>query len=637
MLQTIRERLTGWVAIVILGLIALTLVLTFGAIDTGFSAAGTAATVNGEDISMQDFRRLYQRQRQEWERNYRAQIPDELADSMSQDVAMNLIRNRVIAQHVRDQGYRVNQSEVIAAIESTPAFQVGGSFSLPAYKSLLSQEGLSEARYEFEQRQGMEINQFAEGVALTAFYTPAEFRRYVELDGEKRSLEYLLLDSSLWSEDVSISEDQIQTYYDLNQPNYKTDEAASVEYVEISYTDILAATTVTAEDAEAYYEANPQEFIGPDEREASHILIVDGDDKEAAEALAMDIRAKIVAGESFNELAAQYSADSGTADNGGSLGWLGSGDSPAPEFEEALFALSAGGISEPVRTQFGWHIIRLDGLRAGTGKVFAEVEAELIQRLRENEAAEVFAERVDELDDRSLESLDGLAPVAEDMGLQLAAVENFTRNGAEPLGFSPDLIASVFSLEVLEDGENSPVIDLGEGRAVVVRVTDYRPSEARPLEEVRGSIIEQLTKEESIKLAAAAGDAAVAELNAGVGSAALGLPGTVIWTQQEGIRRGDRELPPDLAAEVFRVAKPAGNAADYHGLLLASGGYAIFRLTDFQPGEPANYSQDERDLRKQQLAGRLGAAHITAVIEDLVTDASVSVADDLLGTGNAAR
>jgi peptidyl-prolyl cis-trans isomerase D len=637
MLQTIRERFTGWVAIVILGLVALTLVLTFGAIDTGFTAASSAASVNGEDISLQDFRRVYQRQRQEWERNYRAQIPDVLAESMASDVLQNLVRNRVIAQYVREQGYRVNQAEVIAVIEATPAFQVGGRFSLPAYKQLLNSEGLNEARYEYEQRQDMEITQFLEGLAYTAFYTPTDFRRYVELDGETRAIEYRILQAESQANEVEISAAQIAAYYELNQSDYMSEETAAVEYVEINYADILVNTRVTVADARAYYDANPQEFIGPEEREASHILITDGDDQAAAEALAEELKGRLDSGESFAALATEYSADTGSAGNGGSLGWLGSEDTPAPEFETALFALAPGEISAPVRTQFGLHIIRLDELRSGTGKEYGEIEAELIQRLRETAAADVFADRVDELDDRSLESLEGLAPVAEAMGLKLGGVENFSRSGGEPLGLSSDLIGAVFSLEVLEDGENSPVIDLGEGRAVVVRVTDYKAAEVRPLEDVSAAILEMLRNEEIIKLVAEAGNKAVEQLNTGADRSSLNLPAGSEWLNASEVRRGAQELPPELARELFRVVKPVVGADLYHGLLLASGDFSIFKVTDYQPGTPTLYSQEQRDLRKQQLAGSLGNSQVSALMQDLVKEASVAVANDLLGTGTAPR
>ena len=143
MLQAIRERFTGWVAITILGVIALSLVLTFGNIDTGFTGGGAAASVNGEDISMRDFLRIYQRRRQQWETNFRAQIPDALAADMADQVIQSLVRNRVVAQHIRAQGYRVNNDEIVVIIEATPAFMVGGQFSRPSYEQILASEGLT--------------------------------------------------------------------------------------------------------------------------------------------------------------------------------------------------------------------------------------------------------------------------------------------------------------------------------------------------------------------------------------------------------------------------------------------------------------------------------------------------------------
>jgi peptidyl-prolyl cis-trans isomerase D len=633
MLQIIRERLTGWVAVVILGLVALTLVLTFGAIDTGFTAAGAAATVNGEDIPVQDFRRIYQRQRQEWERNYRAQIPDALAEDIANQVVQTLVRNRVIVQHVRDQGYRVSNDEVYAVIQATPAFHVGGRFSQPAYEQLLAAEGMNPQRYEYEQRQEMQIAQFIEGLGYTAFYTPAEFRRYVELDGEARDIDYVLLQAESWANDVEITEEQISASYELNQAAYMTEESVALEYVEVSYADILATVTVSDDEAREYYEANPQEFAEPEERQARHILIPVGDDEAVAEQLAADVRSRLVEGEGFDALAAQYSADMGSAANGGDLGWLGSGDSPSQEFEDAMFLLSVDELSEPVRTEFGFHLIRLDGLRSGTEKSLDEVKSDLIEQLSESAAADLFVERVDELDDLALESLEGLAPVADVMGLELGVVDSYTRGGTESLGFSPDLISAVFSLEVLEDGENSPVIDLGEGRALVVRVTEHRLAEVRPLEDVREAIMESLRGEESIWLVAQEGNRVLTQLNDGIDVQSVALSVGAQWQQVAGARRGAQELPVDLAAELFRVAKPDSvPGMAFHGLVLASGNFAIFRVTAVTPGTPESYSRDARDVRKQQLAGRLGGSQATALVQELVGDASINVANDLLGT-----
>jgi peptidyl-prolyl cis-trans isomerase D len=632
MLQIIRERLTGWFAIFILGAIALTLVLTFGNIDTGFSGAGAAATVNGEDIPLQDFRRVYQRQRQQWERDYRAQIPDAMAQDMADQVVQSLVRNRVLAQHIRSKGYRVNNDEVITSIETIPAFYVGGKFSRPSYEQMLASEGMSTQRFEFEQRLNMEMAQFVEGVGYSAFYTPSEFRRYIELDGETRDIEYLLLPSGNWVGEVEITAEQIATHYELNQPAYMGEESVSLEYIELNYGTMLADVAVGAAEAEAYFDANPQEFSGLEDRNTSHILIPFNDDEAAAAELAEELKLRLDSGEDFAALAAQYSADTGSAGKGGSLGWLGAEDAPAPEFEEALFVLAEGEVSPPVRTEFGFHLIRLDGLRAGRALNFSDVKDDLELRLRENQAADMYADRVDELDERALESLDGLALVAEAMEVELGVIDEFTRGGGAPLGFTPDLISAVFSLEVLEDGENSPVIDIGQGRAVVVRVREYRPSEVLPLDVVSNDIEEQLRGEAAISLAATAGSDMVKQLNEGVRRDLLSLPAGTQWQRTEGARRGAQEIPVDLAAALFSAPKPeAMSALRYSGLLLASGDFAVFAVTASHLASPELYSQENRDLRKQQLAGRLGGSHATALVETLVTEASVGVTRDLLG------
>jgi len=625
MLQTIREKLTGWFAVFILGAIGLTLVVTFGNIDTGFTPGSVAASVNGEDLTVGEFRQIYQRQRQQWESTYRAQLPEMLATQMADSVIQSMVRNRVVAQHVRDEGYRINDDDVVAAITENQAFFVGGRFSQPAYEQLLGSQGLSIQRYEYEQRLSMQIQQFIEGIGYTAFFTPAEFRRYIELDGESRDLQYLILSAADKAGDVTIDAEVIAEFYASNQGRFQTEEAVSIAYVEVDFAAISESINVAEEDARRYYEDNPDEFRGPDERKASHILITIDEDESAAAAVADEVRARALSGEDFASLAAEYSADTGSAENGGDLGWLGADDSPAPEFETALFVLGEGEISPPVRTDFGFHIIKLEGVRAGKSLDYASVSADLQQRLRDDTAADVYGELLDELDERALESLDGLAPVAEAMSLELQTIDQFTRAGAEPLGFSPQLIDTVFSLEVMEDGENSPVIEIAEGRAVVVQVTDYRAPETRPLEAVSAEIEAQLRDDAAVELVASAGNELVGRLNSGE---ALDQD----WIKREQVRRGEADLPADLAAAVFQAPKPELGGADfYNGLLLASGDFAIYRVLAVIPGKPEQYTVEDRDLRKQQLAGRLGGGHANAVVEALVEQAEVRITPDLVG------
>jgi peptidyl-prolyl cis-trans isomerase D len=628
MLQTIRERLTGWFAIFILGAIALTLVVTFGNIDTGFSGGSAAATVNGEEIPFRDFQQLYERQKRQWEANYRAQLPDMLAEDMAQTVIQSMIRNTTVAQHVRDSGYRVNDDDVIESITSNPAFFVGGKFSEPAYQQLLASQGLASQRFEYEQRQSMQIQQFIEGIGYTAFYTPAEFRRYIELDGETRDISYFVLAAADKQSEVEVSGEAIEAYYSANKGQFQTEEAVSLDYIEIDFAEIAAGLSITESDARVYYDENPDEFRGPDERNASHILIAFGDDEAAAEQLALEISERVRSGDSFEALAAEFSADTGTAVSGGNLGWLGAGDAPAPEFEEALFELGQGEISDPVRTDFGFHVIKLVQLRAGKVLQFDGVKDELVQRLQEDAAIEIYGELVDELDERALESMSGLAPVAAAMKLELRQIQEFTRGGGEPLGFDPAVVELVFSPEVLEDGENSPVIELEEGRAVVVHVTDHRPSMVRPLEDVRQEIEARLRADEAIELAESAGQELLAVLNDGGKLDAS-------WTLRDEVRRADSDLPPDLAAAVFQAPRPQQEGGTrFYGLLLGSGDFAIYTVRSANPGKPELYAVEERDLRKQQLAGRLGNGQANAVVEALVEEASIGVTPDLINTQN---
>jgi peptidyl-prolyl cis-trans isomerase D len=636
MLQTIREKLTGWFAIFILGAIALTLVISFGNIDTGFSGGAVAASVNGEDIAVREFRQLYQQQRQQWEASYRTQMPEVLAEEMGNSVIQSLVRNRVVAQYVRDEGYRINDDDVIASITDIEAFKVGGRFSQPAYEQLLQSQGLNRQRFEYEQRQSMQMNQFAKGLASTAFYTPAEFRRYIELDGESRDLEYVVLNAADWSKDVAVSEDTIQQYYDANPLNYQSEESVSLVYVEIDYASIINNAAIGDEEAQSYFDENPDEFRGPDERHARHILVPFAEDEAEAAKLSESLRQRLLAGESFAELAVQYSADTGTAGSGGDLGWLGSGDAPAAEFEDALFVLAENEISSPVRTEYGFHLIRLDGIRAGDVLDFGQVKDALLTRLRDDAAADVYGELLDELDELALESLDGLAPVAEAMGLELGQIDSFTRSGGLPLGYNPLLVDTVFSLEVLEDGENSPVIDLGEGRAVVVQVTEYQPSTLKPFAAVRDEILARITGDEAVLLAAARGNELVARLDAGDSPDELLQALGRVWNRPEGVRRGSPDIAADLAAAIFRAPKPemldSGDMGKgYQGLMLASGDFAVFRVVAVHSGQPELYTQEDRDLRKGQLASRLGGGQATAVVEALVAESDVRVTPDLIG------
>lgn len=629
MLTTIREKITGTFAVIILVVIALSLVVTFGTVDTGFSGATTAATVNGEEISVQEFRSQYQRQRQQWEANFRARIPDDVAASLANNVVQSIVRNRAVSMHAQEQGYRVNDVDVIAAIQGSPVFQVGGRFSRPAYEQLLRSEGLSPQRFEFEQRQSMQVGQYVEGIGYTAFFTPAEFRRYVELDAEGRSVEFALLSADLKRGQVEVSDKEVRDWYETNTFLFQTEETAALEYIELDFAEILEGIDISEAELRAYFDANPGEFGGVEERLTRHILISNDDPVERAE-LAVSLREKLLSGESFAALAGEVSADRGSAAAGGSLGWLGTGDTPASAFEDALFRLQPGDVSEPVETEFGLHLIRLDGVRDGASPDFDSIAAELRERLQAERAADRFNDLVEELDERALESMDGLASVAEAMSLELQRLEGFSRNnGGLPLAADPALVDTVFSLELLEDGENSSVLSLDDERVAVLRVTAHRLPELKPLEQVEREIRLELTAEKAASLVRDAGSRIVRELNSGAPLSDVLEREDLRLENLATVRRADERLAADFVSAIFQ-APLAAERAIYQSQLLANGDFAVFRVLAIEPGRPELFSQEDRDARKEQLAGRLGGGHATAAIEQLLSDAKVKIAPGLI-------
>jgi len=247
---------------------------------------------------------------------------------------------------------------------------------------------------------------------------------------------------------------------------------------------------------------------------------------------------------------------------------------------------------------------------------------------RNDSPADRFAELLEELDERALESLDGLTPVAEAMQLELKQVDEFTRNGGGDLGFDPNLVDITYSLEVLEDGENSPVITLDDGRAVVVRVTEHRPPTTRPLEEVADGIRAELEREDALAIGALKVADKVARLNNGEAAGLVLADTGLSFATQEGLRRGDDSVPPELVAAVFRA--PVSEGLDYATQLLSSGGYAIYRVTAVTPGTPDDFLLEDRDARKEQLAVRLGSGQATGIVETLINDARVTMAADFL-------
>ena len=630
MLQNIREKLQGWVAFAVLLIIGVPLALSFVSSDFAVtSSGGFAARVNGEEISSVDFQRVYQNELVAAQERAAGALPPEAEQQLKREALDRLTLNRAVTQFVRDAGFRVSAARVIDYIRGLPDFQVGGQFSKPAYDATLQANGISPVVYERDRQSDLAIRQLTEGLVESSFFTPNEFRRLIALDQERRDVAFAVLDPRVLGAAMVVSDADVQAFYATNPKLFQSPETVTLEYVEVDLKAMARDYTPDEEALRKAYESDPTRFRTAEERRASHILIaVDAQRTDAAaKALADDIAGKLAAGADFTALAAEYSNDPGSAKRGGDLGFAAPGNY-VEAFDKALFALQVGETSPPVKTEFGYHIIRLDELRQGAEQSFEAVRAQLTDELRKQKAQDEFFALAERLDDLALENPTSLEPVAKDTGLKVERYAGFGRAGGGPLGNKPNLISAVFAPGVLEGSENTPLIELDESRAVVARVAEHKEPAPLPLEQVRADIIDRIRAVRAATEAGAKGEQIVQRVQAGEDLAAVAAAQGLSITEAGPLTRLSPAVPSDLLSAIFRAPKPEGKPV-VQGTRLAGGAYAVFQIRSVVPGEPERIPQQQRDETKKALAQRAAAGETEALAAHLRETAEVVVAPDL--------
>jgi peptidyl-prolyl cis-trans isomerase D len=630
MLQTIRERFTGPIAFAVIGAIAVTLVISFGNMDTTGGVGAFAAEVNGEEIPTINYQRVLQNQLVRQQEIFRGELPPAMQEQLERNVLESMVRSRVAAQFASDSGYGVSEPRLKGYIQSLPVFQVGGEYSYESYVAVLSSQGLSPAGFESEQRSSLQVGQLEGGIISSAFFTPAEYRRYIELLAEQRTAVYVKFDPASLAGEVDVTAETMQAYYDANPGQFETEESVDLEYVEISLDDIMQSIVIDEAAIRDFYDENPDRYQSQEQRQAKHILVaVSGDrDQAAAEQLISELAARLDSGEEFGALAAEYSDDPVSGNAGGDLGWAGPGDY-VPAFEEVLFSLQEGQTSDAVRTQFGFHLIQLVAIRSGEQQTFAKVRDELFDELREREAAEQFYALAERVDDLALENSSSLAPVASESGLDLKRIESFTRAGGGSFGYNQSMVDAAFSIEVLEDGENSPLIEISDRAAVVLRVSEHRPVRLKTLDQVKPQLEESVRLELAADKALTRGEDVLAQLKGGESIDDLAVEFGFQLESPEPLSRGSDTVDPELLGAIFRAPKPVGEQSVYQGVPLGNGGYAVFNLRGVRPGLPEAIPQDQRDARKRNLAEQQGRAAAAALVTDLRESANVYIVPGL--------
>jgi peptidyl-prolyl cis-trans isomerase D len=578
-LEAIRQHAKGWLAKVILGLIAITFAL-FG-VDSymkGDRNAGVAAEVGEGRITSEELRREIQTQTERMREALGPSFDPAIAETADfrKQVLDSLIERRALLQEASKLGMLAPDAYVTSVLAQIPAFQQDGAFSQERYEAVLRQNGRTPAQFESELQQAFMLDAITSPVALAAFPSNASLTQLARLVAQQREIAWADLPGSAVAAQVKVTPADVDAYYKANQAEFTDPEQLRAEYLVLDIDAVAAGIGVGDAAVAEYYAANAAQFGQPEQRSASHILIAadkaaDATVRAAAKAKATELYQTLQkAPERFGELARTHSQDPGSAAQDGSLGSFGRGMMVKP-FEDAVFGMKPNEISAPVESDFGYHIIRLDGIEPAKTAPLAEVRAAIVDELRKQQAQKAFAGLAETFSNLVYENAESLQPAAAAAKLAIQQSAWMTAKSA-PVPFNhPGLSAALFSPESIKSKQNTEAIEVQPGKLVAARVVEHRPARVRPLAEVSAAIEAKLREEQSTRLLTQQGEATIQALAKGEESGLGWSPFQVVG------RQPSAALGPDGAKAVFRVATE--KLPGYTGFMRPDGSYRIVRVS----------------------------------------------------------
>ncbi|MBE9532871.1 MAG: SurA N-terminal domain-containing protein [Proteobacteria bacterium] len=623
MLHFIRERAKGWVAWVIVGLISIPFALWgVNSYLTGPSDV-VVATVNGEPIKQVEYQREYQRYRDRAREMMGEKFDPALFEGadVKQNVLDRLIEDKLLLSANNILGQRVRNIDVNSIIQNTEAFQSGGSFDSERYSMMLARIGMTPLTYESQLRIDLLAQELNNNIQQTVLVTPSAIDTILKLEKQTRDIAYGVVPAMEQLENVSVSDEQIQSYFDSNKALYMAPERIIVDYIELSIDQLAKTVEVDEASLQQFYADNEDQFVGPEQRRVSHILI-EGDEAEALEKLAM-IKERLDIGDNFIDLVAKFSQDVGTVNTEGDLGFF-QRDVMDPAFEEAAYAMTTvGDVSEPVKTEFGYHLIKLTDIKAPEGQSFSEARDEIEEFYRNQEAETLFYEKAELLADLSYENPENLDVAAEELELEIKTSKEFLREG-NTVGIAKDkkISAVAFSEDILVHDLNSAVIELSNSHLLVLHKNEYTAESQLAFDSVAPAIKEHLRFEAARDKARDDGDVIITKLKAGDSSESLFAENS--WFDVKTYSRTSEEVSAQVLQQAFSMARPNGDAT-IAGFTAQNGNYIVVKVIDVNNGEPSDANSEDRDGLKSFLVRANGASELQAFIDSLRADANIKI------------
>ncbi|MBC3766440.1 SurA N-terminal domain-containing protein [Neptunicella marina] len=563
MLEKIREGSQGFWAKAILGFVCITFALAGVGSYLNTKAEQPVATVNGTDIGAATFERAYQNERARLESQYGDAFADLASDSgylkqIKQSVLDRLIAETLFEQTAEKLGLRVSDEQIKQKIVNMREFQLDGKFNNDTYLAILRQAGYQPSSFRDYMRVDMTRQQVVQALLGSNFALPSEAEQVLKLQQQTRDIRYLLVEGKSFADEVSVSDEEVNQYYQSHVTQYDTQEKVSLDYVELKIDDLLDSIDVSDDEVNQYYQDNLTAYQTEGERKVAHILIDFGDDEAAAKTKAEDILNQIKQGADFATLAQENSADIASAEDGGELAWFKKGEMD-PAFEDAAFAMNEKGqLSDVVKSSFGFHIIKLIDSKKQVTTPLADIRDDVVAKVKHDKAVTELYSLQQRMAEVAFEVPDNLDEVASVAGKKIQTTELFDRNAAPELFNQPAVLNAVFTDEIIYQGVNSEVQEVGDNHVVVFRMHEHQPVRTRSLEEVSVQITETLKAEKEQQAALTWTQELVAALQNGEDITAKLGEKSVEWQEQKALPRYGSQIAPAISQQAFKMSAKTG-------------------------------------------------------------------------------
>ena len=552
MLSAIKNKSKGWVAYLIVGLITIPFAL-FG-INQYFTGTSNivVAVVNDDEIAQNAFLIEFNTNKRRLQQQLGDQYDPQIDNLVKQSTIETMINQRLLSQLAERLGYATATDELQIVIQANDLFHEDGTFSIEKYEQILRLNGYSAAAYESIRLKEITQNQIKYNLLGSSFMTPSALEKLQKLNDQKRSFSYIQIDANDYLDQVKVSVEEIQVYFDENKSLFFEPQQVKVDYIELSVDEIAQGVSVSEDELANLYEDEQERFSTEEERKAQHILV-------ETEETAKKVVELLESGSSFSELAQNYSLDTGSKDSAGDLGFFTKGVM-VPEFESTVFSMSEGQLSSPVKSEFGYHIIKLNTINASTLKSFDSVHDELVELATQRAAQKELYNIADELTNLSYElSLD---EAAEQLNLTINESEFFNQSSTE---YDPSFVKAAFSDVVINKGENSEVIELELNKSVVLSLNQKKAKRQKDLSEVSTEINTLLKTIQAKSLTDNLANKVVDifETNNETAAKSFVVDNKLKWKEVGWVNRNSQSEGADIVNRVFSLPKPTDGAPIY--------------------------------------------------------------------------